>query len=265
MADNSGQMRVIAVVNQKGGTAKTTTAVSLAVALAELHQRVVLIDLDPQGSATLWLGHSPTTGLADVLSDGQRLDSILEVTKVEGLELVPASKALTNADRVLSGEPGIQTALRTALTTLPPRDFVLIDCQPSLGLLSVMALAAAPEALVPVGAGSMELEGLAELTRTVGKVRDRLNPSLKISAVLACRIDKRGASLTRISAGVLDSLRRHFPAELLDTMIFESTRLKEAPSHHLPISQYDPNGQATKSYRAAAEELLNRRGVLTNA
>lgn len=264
MADNSGQMRVIAIVNQKGGTAKTTTAVSLAVALAELQQRVVLVDLDPQGSATLWLGHSPTTGLADVLSEGRGLDSILEVTKVDGLELVPASKTLTNADRVLSGEPGIQTALRNALTTLPPRDFILIDCQPSLGLLSVMALAAAPEALVPVGAGSMELEGLAELTRTVAKVRDRLNPSLKISAVLACRIDKRGSNLTRISVGVLESLRRHFPTELLETVIFESTRLKEAPSHHLPISQYDPDGQATRSYRAAAEEILRRNGGSSN-
>ncbi len=248
--------RVIAVVNQKGGTAKTTTAVSLAVALAELGRRVVLIDLDPQGSATSWLGHSPTMDLAEVIAEGRPLASALQATKVDGLELVPTSKALAAADRQLSGEPGIQTALRDAIAKLPERDFVMIDCQPSLGLLTVMALAAAPEALVPVGAGSMELEGIAELRRTVEKVRERLQPELRISTVLGCRIDKRGDHLTRISSAVLDSLRRHFPDALLESVIHESTRLKEAPSHRLPISQYDPDGQAARDYRAAALELV---------
>ncbi len=256
----AGRPRVIAVVNQKGGTAKTTSAVSLAAALAELSHRVVLIDLDPQGSATMWLGHSPTMDLAEVITEGHLLESAMAETKVKGLELVPASRALAGADRQLSGEPGIQTVLRDAIGRLPTRDFVIIDCQPSLGLLSVMALAAAPEALVPVGAGSMELEGIAELRRTVEKVRERLHPELHISTVLACRIDKRGEHLTRISTAVLDSLRRHFPNQLLRSVIHESTRLKEAPSHRLPISQYDPGGQAARDYRAAAVELAGRGG-----
>jgi len=246
------------VVNQKGGTAKTTSTVSLSAALAELGHRVVLIDLDPQGSATSWLDHSPTMDLADVLTEGRPLGTALRPTSIEGLELVPASRALAGADRSLSGEPGIQTALRDAIAGLPRRDFVLIDCPPSLGLLSVMALAAAPEALVPVGAGSMELEGLAELHRTVQKVGERLTPELRISAVLACRIDRRGGRPTRISTDVLDSLRRNFGAELLSTVIHDSTRLKEAPSHRQPISVYDPAGRSAQDYRHAAIELANR-------
>lgn len=250
--------RTIAVVNQKGGTAKTTTAVNLSVALAELGKRVVLIDLDPQASATLWLGHAPTPDLLEALTEGQSLEGALRATKLDGLDLVPASKGLAAADRQLSGEPGIQTALREGIGTLEPREFVVIDCQPTLGLLSVMCLAAAREALVPVGAGSMELEGLAELRRTVERVRARLNHGLRIAHVLACRIDRRGRHLSRISSGVHDSLRRHFPSELLATVIHESTRLKEAPSHHLPISHYDPDGSAAREYRAVALEVIER-------
>lgn len=244
------------MVNQKGGTAKTTTAVSLAAAWAEMGRRVTLIDLDPQGSATSWLGAVPSMALAEVITDGAALEVASQATAVEGLEIVPASKALGGADRELSGEPGIQTALRDAIAKAPERDIVVIDCQPSLGLLSVMALAAAPEALVPVGAGSMELEGIADLRRTVERIQQRLHPELRISNVLACRIDRRGGHLTHISSGVLESLRRHFPDELLRTVIHESTRLKEAPSHRMPISVYDPDGQPAKDYRAAASELV---------
>lgn len=180
-ANGSARPRVIAVVNQKGGVGKTTTAVSLTAALAELGQQVVLIDLDPQGSATAWLGHSPTTmDLAEVLTDGRSLGEITQPTKVDGLELVPASRALAAADRQLSGEPGIQTALRSAIASLTYADIVMIDTQPSLGLLSIMALAAAPDALVPVAAGSVELGGLAELRRTLEKgsnIRSESRPS----------------------------------------------------------------------------------------
>jgi chromosome partitioning protein len=250
--------RVVAVVNQKGGTAKTTTAVNLGAALAERGQRVLLIDMDPQGSATEWLGYSPTSmDLAEVLTEGRPLGDVARSTVVDGLELVPASRALTIADRQLSGEPGIQTVLRDALAALPRRDVVLIDCPPALGLLVVMSLAAAHEVLVPVAAASMELAGLAELLRTIDKVKERLNPQLRLSAVLASRVDVRGLHTSRIASDVLASLRRRFPSQMLEAVIHENVRLREAPSHHQPITLYDPNGVAARDYRAAATELMD--------
>jgi chromosome partitioning protein len=254
--------RIIAVLNQKGGTAKTTTSVCLGTALADLGQRVLLIDLDPQGSATEWFGHSPAgMGLAEVLTAGRTLESATVPTGIGGLELVPASKALAAADKDLAQEWGIHTALQQAVSGLEQRDLVLIDCPGNLGLLSVMALAAAGEVLVPVTAGAMELGGMAELIRTVEKVRDRLNPQVRITAVLVCRVDQYGAHTSRIASDTLDTLRCHFPDQVLSTVIHETVRLREAPSHQLPIGHYDPGGVGDRDYRAAAHELISPREV----
>jgi chromosome partitioning protein len=245
-------MRIIALANQKGGVAKTTTAVNLAATMAELGQSVLLIDLDPQGSATRWLGADPNgRGLYDLFTRGDRLDAIAQPTSVTGVELVPASRALGRADRDLAGEPGIDLSLRRALEVARPRDVVLIDCPPQLGILVAIALATAGEVLVPVAAHVMELHGLADLTGTIDKVRERLNPGLKV-LVLPCRVDRR----TRLAGEVVDALGRRFPAELLTTVIHENVRLAEAPSHHEPITMSDPYSTGAADYRELAHELL---------
>lgn len=251
-------MRTIAVANEKGGTGKTTTAVNLAAALGSLGQQVVVIDLDHQGWATKWLGHLPTgTDLAEVFTHGRRLDDIVQPTKLTGVELVPGCRALAAADRELSApELNTQAALRDAIADMAPRDVVLIDCPPSLGLMVIAALAAAQEVLVPVAIGAMEIEGLADLLRTVDTVQRRLNPALRISAVLPCRVP---GGRSRISDDVLAALSQRFPDVLLSAVIHESTRFREAPSHQQAIGAYDPGGRGEQDYRAAAQELLDRK------
>lgn len=251
-------MRTIAVTNEKGGTGKTTTAVNLAAALGTLGQRVVVIDLDHQGWATKWLGHSPLgTELAEVFTHGRRLDDIVQPTTLPGVELVPGCRALAGADRELSApELDTQAALREALAAMAPRDVVLIDCPPSLGLLVITALAAAQEVLVPVAIGAMEIEGLADLLRTIDTVQRRLNPALRIAAVLACRVP---GGRSRIADDVLAALTARFPDVLLSTVIHESTRFREAPSHQQTIGTYDPGGRGAQDYLAAAHELLDRK------
>jgi chromosome partitioning protein len=248
-------MRTIALTNQKGGVAKTTTAVNLAAALAEQGKTVLLIDLDPQGSATRWLGADPGgRGLYDLLSGGGSLDGLVQPTKTPDLELVPASRALGRADRDLAGEPGVDLVLKRALEAARPHDFVLIDCPPQLGILVAIALATCQQVLVPVATHVMELHGLADLTATIDKVRERLNPELEVM-VLACRVDRR----TRLAGDVVDALRRRFPAELLETVIHENVRLAEAPSHHEPIILSDPYSTGAADYRELAHELLKGR------
>jgi chromosome partitioning protein len=244
-------MRTIALANQKGGVAKTTTAVNLGAALAELGQSVLLIDLDPQGSATRWLAADPnSTSLYDLFIRGGRLDDLAQPTTA-GLELVPASRVLGRADRDLAGEPGIDLVLRHALGAARPRDVVLLDCPPQLGILVAIALATCQQVLVPVATHVMELHGLADLTGTIGKVRARVNPGLEV-LVLACRVDRR----TRLAGEVVDVLRQRFPTELLETVIHENVRLAEAPSHHEPVTLSDPYSTGAADYRELAHELL---------
>jgi len=247
-------MRTIALANQKGGVAKTTTAVNLAAALAEQGRTVLLIDLDPQGSATRWLKADPSgRGLYDLFTRGGSLDELAQPTKTSGLELVPASRTLSRADRDLAGEPGIDLSLKAALQQTQPRDVVLMDCPPQLGILVAIALATAGEVLVPVATHVMELHGLADLTGTIDKVRERLNPELTVR-VVACRYDRR----TRLAGDVMDALQRRFPKELLETVIHENVRLAEAPSHHEPITAADPYSTGAADYRQLAYELLQK-------
>lgn len=249
-------MRTIAVTNQKGGAAKTTTTVNLAAAFGEKGHRTLVIDLDPQASASAWLGaqeSGPGAGLLEVFTDNGNLADLVRETTSPGVDLVPSSRTLGKAEPALAGEAGAQAILRDAIKKLP-RDrweLVLIDCPPSLGLLSVSALVACREVLVPVTAHAMSLAGLAELQATLEKVRARMNREVAISAILACRTTR-----TILSRDVVESIRERFGPLLLKAAIRESIRLAEAPSRRQPITLYDANGTGAEDYRAAAAEVL---------
>ncbi len=252
-------MRLIAITNQKGGSGKTTTAVNLAAAIGERGKRTLLLDLDPQGTATGWLGLETGRGLFEVFTDGARLTDLVQETQVPGVDLIPAAPLLIAADKALAGEVGAEGLLKKALMKLPQNkwDFCLIDCPPSLSLLTLSALTAASEVLVPVETHVLALSGLAELVQTVETVKDRLNSELKITAILACRFDRR----TNHSREVVDQIQKRFGRLVLKTAIRESVRLAEAPSFHQPITSYASNTAGAEDYRAVAAELLRRRPV----
>ncbi len=252
-------MTVIAVANQKGGSGKTTTAVNLAAALGELGKRVLVIDLDPQASASSWLGvPDGGRGLLDVFTDKVNLSDIADVTDVDGVSLVPSSAWLLGVDKALAGEPGAEAILREAIGMLPKKrwDYVLLDCPPAFGLLSVSALVAARELLVPVEASSMALSGLASLVQTVDRVRQRLNRKLDLAHVLVCRVDSR----SNISKDVVEKLREFFGKKVFRSTIRETVRFREAPSHGKPVTLYAPNSAGANDYRAVAAELIERKG-----
>lgn len=247
----------IAIINQKGGSGKTTTTVNLAAALAEAGQRVLVIDLDAQASATQWLGvQQEHPGIYEVLTQGRNLADVIQPTAFEGIDLVPASAALAQVERALAGEVGGEVILREALDALPQArwNYVLMDCPPSLGIVSVSALAACEQVLVPVEAHVMALSGLAALVGTVDRVRTRLNPQAHIAAILACRVDLR----KNLCQDVLASLRERFGDQVLTSLVRENVRLAEAPSFALPITKYDPKSGGAKDYRAVAAELHGR-------
>jgi len=250
-------MRTLAVANQKGGSGKTTTAVNVAAALGEMGRRVLLIDLDPQASASGWLGVvEDGRGLLDVFTDNVPVVDLVRESETPGVDVVPATTWLTNTEKALAGEPGAETVFRGALRKLPKErwELLLVDCPPALGLLTVSALTAVQEVLVPVEASVMALAGLAQLMRTVEVVQERLNPDLVVTAVLACRVDAR----TNLSREVVERLRKRFGKLVLKTMVRENVRLAEAPSHGQPITQYDPRSHGAEDYRAVAVELLKR-------
>lgn len=254
-------MKTWAVTNQKGGSGKTTTAVNLAAALAEQGKRVLLVDLDPQGSASTWLGEATDgEGLFSVLAGNGSISSLVVETPAPGVDLVPSSPWLMGLDRALASEPGAETILREKLAGLRGGwDLCFLDCPPALGLLSLSALVAARRVLVPVEASTMALAGLASLVQTVDRVKARLNPRLALGALLVCRAAMR----TRLTRELEESLRERFPGLVLPTMIRETTRLREAWSHGQPVTMYDTRGAGAADYRAAAEEFLaldNRKG-----
>lgn len=249
-------MRTLAVTNQKGGSGKTTTAVNVAAALGERGESVLLLDLDPQGSASAWLGVvEPGRGIFDVLTSDGTLADCIQVAAVPNVSIVPSSPWLVGAEKALAGEVGAETLLRSHLRKLPKRwEWIIIDCPPTLGVLALQALVACRELLVPVTTEAMAVAGLASLLQTLERVQDRLNPDLTIAGIVACRVDAR----TRLAREILERLRERFGTQLCKTVIRESVRLAEAPSHHQPILTYAPESHGAEDYRALAAELVKR-------
>jgi chromosome partitioning protein len=259
-------MRIISVENQKGGTAKTTTTVSLAAAFAEAGRKALVIDLDEQCSATSWLGVEPDgKGAFAVLAEGEPISNHLYETDVPGIDLVPATAFLTKLERAVLADESLamspNTILRRALKSLPAGywDFVLIDCPPALSLATKNALVASHGLIIPVEAQYMALQGLAKLVETVEVVREELNPTLEIVGIVACRYTPNKL----LNRDVVAVLKEQFGVKVFDTLIRENIRIAEAPSHKLPITAYDPKCAAAADYRALAQEVLARTAAAT--
>jgi len=254
---DSGNSIILALTNQKGGVGKTTTAVNLGACLAEGGARVLLVDLDPQGNATTGVGidrGSVKAGTYELLGGSGGADAIL-ATDVAGLDVLPSTIDLAGAEVELVSAFSRETKLRQGLAGLRGEyDFVLIDSPPSLGLLTINALAACDEVVVPIQCEYYALEGLGQLIRTLDLVRDGLNPSLRVGGVVLTMFDAR----TKLAEQVVAEVRRHFGDAVFRSIIPRSVRLSEAPGFGKPIIRYDPSSRAATSYRELAAEARSR-------
>ncbi len=249
--------RVIAVANQKGGVGKTTTTVNLAACLAEKGHRTLLVDLDPQANASTGLGLEPrelANSVYHVMLHDVDADSCIEPTEVKNLFVLPSSLDLAGAEIELVPAMSREHRLRLAIeSVIDDYDYVLIDCPPSLGLLTVNALTAAHEVLVPIQCEYYALEGLGQLMRNVELVRSALNPTLEISHIVLVMFDPR----TKLAGQVVDEVRGHFGATVCDNVIPRTVRLSEAPSFGQPITTFDSQSRGAAAYRAVALEVLD--------
>jgi len=251
--------QTIACTNQKGGVGKTTTVVNLATYLALLGDRVLVIDLDPQGNATSGFGIDRATvsgSVYEALVDGVPLSALHIPTAVERLHLVPSSIALAGAEIELAPAEGRERRLGRAVRLEQDQwDWILVDCPPSLGLLTVNALTGCDAVLIPIQCEYYALEGLTQLIATVNLVRDHLNPDLAISGVVLTMFDAR----TNLSSEVAAEVRRHLRDAVFETIVPRSVRLSEAPSHGRPIAFYRPDSKGAEAYASLARELRGRR------
>jgi chromosome partitioning protein len=251
-------VRVTACTNQKGGVGKTTTVINLAAYLALSGTRTLVIDLDPQGNATSGLGVDRRTvdrSSYEALVDRVPIGDLVVGTSVAGLDLVPSTPALSGAEIELVGVPARERRLAASLAELDGSfERVLIDCPPSLGLLTLNALTAADGVLIPIQTEYYALEGLSQLVNTIRRVRESLNPRLEIDGVLLTMYDAR----TNLSAQVATEVRRHMNGTVYETVVPRSVRLSEAPSHGLPIALYDPASRGATAYRELAGEVAAR-------
>ncbi|MGI6119624.1 MAG: ParA family protein [Desulfosporosinus sp.] len=250
--------KVIAVANQKGGVAKTTTAINLSACLAELEKRVLLIDLDPQGNATSGLGiekHSLTRCIYDVLINDVSLEQEIYQTEQKNLSIVPARIELAGAEIELVALPSREFKLKNALHAIMNNyDFIFIDCPPSLGVLTINALTAATDVLIPIQCEYYALEGLTLLMNTLERVRNYLNPNLNLIGVLMTMFDAR----TNLAIQVVDEVKEYFPQKVFKSIISRNVRLSEAPSHGKAINRYDSRCRGAEVYRELAKEVLER-------
>jgi chromosome partitioning protein len=259
--------RILTVANQKGGVGKTTTTVNVAAALAQAGLRVLVIDIDPQGNASTALGidhHADVPSIYDVLVDGKPIvDCVQECVDIPNLWCVPATIDLAGAEielvSLVARETRMERALSVYVSGAAERgeerlDYVLIDCPPSLGLLTVNAFVAADEVFIPIQCEYYALEGLSQLLKNIELIKSHLNPGLHVSTILLTMYDGR----TRLSAQVAEEVRSHFPAQVLRTSVPRSVRISEAPSFGQTVMTYDPTSSGALSYLEAASELADR-------
>ncbi len=250
--------KIIAIANQKGGAGKTTTTINLAASLAKLGKRVLIIDADPQANATSGYGIDPRemqSSIYECLVDEYPVDGSQVATCVEGLDLVGSRIDLAGAELELINKPDREKVMARLLGAVAPKyDYVLIDCSPSLGLITVNALTAADSVIIPVQAEYFALEGISKLLNTIRIIKSKLNPGLEIEGFLLTMYDAR----LRLANQIYEELKSHFGDMVFNTVIPRNIRLSEAPSHGLPALLYDPESRGATSHIALAKELVTK-------
>ncbi len=258
MRDN---FKIISIVNQKGGVGKTTTAINLGTALAAIDKKILLIDLDPQGNLSTGIGVTEKQrkiSVYDLIIQDSSIHQTIQETRIPNLKIIPSNINLSGIEFELATDEDRTNKLNNKINDLKEEyDFVLIDCPPSLGILTVNSLVASDSVLVPLQCEFYALEGLAQLLRTIEKIKDNLNPNLFLEGVILTMFDSRN----RLSDDVVADAREHLGKKVFDTIIPRNVRLSEAPSHGLPAIIYDQKCVGSAAYIDLAKELINRLGI----
>lgn len=253
--------KVIAIANQKGGVGKTTTAMNLAASLAVLEFKTLVIDADPQANTTSGLGHDPKSienSIYECMVDGIDIHSIIKTTEIEHLDLVPSHIDLVGAEIEMINLDNREEKMKTVIASVKDLyDFIIIDCSPSLGLITINALTAANSVIIPVQCEYFALEGLGKLLNTIKIIQTRLNPDLEIEGILLTMYDVR----LRLSNQVVDEVRVHFKNLVFETIIPRNVRLSESPSFGLPVIAFDADGKGAVAYLNLAQEIATKNGM----